>query len=323
MKGTSLALFAATMLALNGCTRLKVLDADDVGLIEHRTSRPPSASFSAWRTLSDARGNEAFDGDVLTELHLLRDGREELVWRGVGTTWELELIEGEYRLRILEIYADGGSHRPTGDEELSFVVARDQHVDLRLIVEQIPWGAVIAGAAAAALVITAVVGASQRRPPRPPPMPVRPRPMVHSSVVIVVGPPRIWVPLGLWGSIDPYEVGLHPGGPSVERVSVPGSDRPEGQARIVFSAPLDPFTVAPDAVHVIGPTGRVPASVYWDEESLSVVWTPLRPLAPGAYELRAAARMLQDASGRPIDRSVRLPFTIGASATPSLDLLAP
>lgn len=325
-----------------GCTRLRTdgiapsaLPHSPLALNTSPALEVAGVTFSAFRNASDARQRETFDGEVLTQLWLFREGRRELVHRDYSPTWSrTDLIPGEYELEVVEIYTAQRSFPPNDENVVSFTLLPDSTLQVNLLSRQVPWGAVAVVTVAAVLVVGLIVyaivaeDAPEIGPMRLPgniaarhvslhAPPVRLPPLRwHGALNVEVNPS---FPLDLFfdglGQLEPYfpyspAQAMPPEAPFLTVIRPPACTEQESALSLSFSEDMNPFYMGPDTIRLFREDGQaIAGGVVYDVAKRRATFYPLHPLEPAAYKLVVLGTLMMDSANRPMKENTTFVFS--------------
>lgn len=371
-----LALSGAVLMAQLACTQLRVTttlpssppaDPPQAELSSVETSHSlglpeqqnvAGIQFQAFRYAGDAQSQRLFQGNVLTQLWLERNGRWELVHREQSPQWNRsDLVPGKYLLEVVELRQQGRPSQPNEDKVITFEVKPQESAVVRLVVKKVPWGRVAIVAFSVVIVIglvlTLVLLRDQLpeikgRPERvfsgsrsdynlpPPPRSPSPRGSGAGSTLVFV-PPRLHLAGQLWWDVtdvvvdsaytlDAWSPGYEarsPAAPRLESFTPPGRTDSDPQLRLSFDREMNGASLSPSTLVLVDAAENVLACGVYLEDQQTAVVHPLRPLAPGAYRLVVRGPWIFDTRGQPLQQTFQLPFEMGLDAVPSPEVFSP
>ena len=319
----------AALLGLQGCTRFQVQTARPVA------TAPASVELRVFETDADRSEGDVFDGDVAIELWRQHGDHWELVSRGNAKALaDLSLPAGTWKMVVTGVERDGQMVPPPGRQEHKFTVAEGQAARLDLTVRSVPWEAliVVTVVVVAAVVVTAVVvssatggngnsnvlsglggltpggsaGPGYVPGQHVPAVYVSPGPLVdlllpNPDLVNLVVDVTVAVPVDL-----PPECGRAP------HAQIVPAAHPGDPVVVHFDTRLDPDSFGPDTLTLIGPAGPVPFGVYSPDRGASAVLHPLKPLAPGTWQLTVDSAAMHTRSGCVAGRGIAARFPVAA-----------
>ncbi|MFM7199854.1 MAG: hypothetical protein ACKO6N_03615 [Myxococcota bacterium] len=376
-----LALSGAVLMAQLACTQLRVTTAlpsqppadspraepplAELSSVETSSSLGMSEQqnvagiqFQAFRYATDAQSQRLFQGNVLTQLWLERNGRWELVHREQSPQWNRsDLVPGKYLLEVVEIRQHDRPSQPNEDKVITFEVKPQESAVVRLVVKKVPWGRVAIVAFSVVIVIGLVLTLVllrdnlpeiKGRPERvfsgsrsdynlpPPPRAPAPRGGGAGSTMVFV-PPRLHLAGQLWWDVtdvvvdsayafDTWSPGYAahaPAAPRLESFTPPGRMEPDPQLRLYFDREMNGASLSPSTLVLVDAAEKVLACGVYMEDRQTAVVHPLRPLAAGSYRLVVRGPWIFDAQGQPLQQTFQLPFEMGLEAVPSPEVLNP
>ena len=107
----------------------------------------------------------------------------------------------------------------------------------------------------------------------------------------------VWIDVGLVVAVEDRPAPLPPivEGPRV--VGIDASGAAGGEIRVSFEPAMDPETLDPEAIPLVGPEGIVATGVYATDRGRTAVVHPLAPLPPGRYQLAVDAARVHTRRG--------------------------
>lgn len=357
------------------CTQLRVSTApppqaelvqtDDVGAVELTEAGPSprpaglepvaGVQFQAFRYAADANTQRLFQGEVLTQLWLEREGRWELVHRDRATQWNrADLVPGKYLLEVVELYEQQRPSQPNEDKVISFEVQPNQSAVVKLVVKKVPWGRVAIVAFSVVIVIGLVVtlvllrdnlpeikgrpgrivtgSRSDYALPPPPRAPSRAGGSPSGAGLLnnlVFVPPRLQLSGQLWWDVtdvmldtgyalDPWTPTYvaPPSVPRLHAVTPPAAEDMSPRWVLHFDRPMNGPSLSPGTLVLVDEQDRVLACGVYLEDAQTVVVHPLRPLGEGAHRLVVRGPWIFDAEGTALQQTFQLP--LAPAAAPAL-----
>lgn len=316
--------------------------------------------FEAFRRKVDSTQGNHFDGSVLAQLFIDREGRWELVHRELAPAWtRTDLIPGRYLLEVVEIYDRGRTRQPNEDKVIVFTLEPQTTAQVTLITRQVPWGRVALVSLAVVILVGIVVYAvlaaeldldapdlSDVRPGRivhgvrgdfslPPPPRGAPPPRLplllggHRGPVI-----QLYTPIEFLIDMTEYVLvtcnGHCQGGaaePEILAVShfeLPAPSYADGRVRVTFTAPVDSRYVSPSTLVVLDAQGKpVPGGIYLEGNDSQAVFHPLRVLTPGTYRVLVMTDQVVSKAGVAGKQRYEQYFTIAGPAVETPEAAAP
>lgn len=291
--------------------------------------------FEAFRRQVDSRQGGRFDGTVLSQLFIDREGQWELVHRELAPSWtRTDLIPGRYLLEVVEIYDRGRTSQPNEDKVVTFELEAQTTAQVTLVTRQVPWGRVALVSLAVVVIVGIVVYAilaAELDLDTPDLSSIRPGRIVHGTrgefslppPPRISPPPRLPLPHGGHGVrvveiYTPVELLLDmteavliechghcldgpspPETPAVLNFELPAPSYPEGKLRVRFNSPINSRYVSPSTLVLLDAADTpVAGGTLLTDGGRVAIFHPLRALSPGSYRFVVMTDQLVNEDGR-------------------------